>query len=63
MYKRQNQDNLPTAEIDDVIRRADRNQDQGQDSDLTPPMDVGQTGATTSRKKANSTLLDVIMQQ
>jgi penicillin-binding protein 1A len=53
------QNGLPTQEIGDVIRRADRNQDQG----LVPPMDVGQTGATQQRKKPNSTLLDVIMQQ
>ena len=50
-------DALPTAEIDDVIRGADK--DQG----LVPPMDVGQTSSTTQRKKANSTLLDVIMQE
>jgi penicillin-binding protein 1A len=50
---------LPTQEIDQVIRRADNNQD----SDLVPPMDVGQTGATEPKRKANSTLLDVIMQQ
>jgi penicillin-binding protein 1A len=53
------QDGLPTQEIGDVIRRADRNQDM----DLVPPMDVGQTGATQQRKKPNSTLLDVIMQE
>jgi penicillin-binding protein 1A len=53
------QDGLPTEEIGDVIRRADRNRDQ----DLVPPMDVGQTGATQQRKKPNSTLLDVIMQE
>jgi penicillin-binding protein 1A len=51
------QDGLPTQEIDQVIRNAD--QDQG----LVPPMDVGQTAATPARKKANSTLLDVIMQE
>jgi penicillin-binding protein 1A len=50
---------VPTQEIDDVIRKADQNQDQ----ELVPPMDVGQTGATQQRKKPNSTLLDVIMQE
>ncbi len=54
-----NRNGLPTEAIDDVIRRADTNRDQG----LVPPMDVGQTGATPHRKKANSTLLDVIMQE
>ena len=51
------EDGLPAAEIDDVIRKAD------QDPGLVPPMDVGQTGATPRHKKANSTLLDVIMQE
>jgi penicillin-binding protein 1A len=53
------QDGLPTQEIGEVIRRSDSNQNP----DLVPPVDVGQTGATTQRKKPNSTLLDVIMQQ
>jgi penicillin-binding protein 1A len=53
-----NRDGLPTQEIDDVIRKADQGQDQG----IVPPMDVGQTSGTPKRSKANSTLLDVIMQ-
>jgi penicillin-binding protein 1A len=50
---------LPAAEIEQVIRR------QGADADEepVPPMDVGTTGAVGDRGKANSTLLDVIMQQ
>jgi penicillin-binding protein 1A len=50
---------LPTAEIEDVLRKSQDDQDPA----LVPPMDVGQTGSTGQRKKANSTLLDVIMQQ
>ncbi|MBL0370524.1 penicillin-binding protein [Rhizobium sp. KVB221] len=50
---------LPAAEIDDVIRHSDRDQNNG----LVPPMDVGRTGANPQPKKANSTLLDVIMQE
>jgi len=49
---------LPTTEIEDVLRKS---QDV-QDPDFVPPADVGATGSTGERKKANSTLLDVILQ-
>jgi penicillin-binding protein 1A len=51
---------VPPSEVGDVIRR----QDQAQNDGLVPPADVGETtGATQNRKKANSTLLDVLMGQ
>lgn len=49
----------PVNEVEEVINNSNRNIDP----DLLPPMDVGQTGSTGKRKGANSTLLDVIMQQ
>jgi penicillin-binding protein 1A len=52
-------DALPTARIEDVLR----NNKDAQDNVPVPPMDVGATGSTGQRKKANSTLLDVIMQE
>jgi penicillin-binding protein 1A len=46
------------ADIGEVIRQ----QDQAGNNDLVPPADVGETtGATQNKRKANSTLLDVLM--
>ena len=48
----------PPADIGEVIRQ----QDQAGNNDLVPPADVGETtGATQNKRKANSTLLDVLM--
>lgn len=49
---------VPPLDVDDVIRRQDRAENDG----LVPPADIGETtGATQTRRKANSTLLDVLM--
>ena len=49
---------LPPADVDDVIRQ----EDQANNNGLVPPADVGETtGATDNKRKANSTLLDVLM--
>jgi penicillin-binding protein 1A len=48
----------PPADVGDVIRQQDRADNNG----LVPPADVGETtGATQNKRKANSTLLDVLM--
>jgi penicillin-binding protein 1A len=49
---------VPPSGVGDVTRK----QDEAANDGLLPPMDVGEkTGATQNRKKANSTLLDVLM--
>jgi penicillin-binding protein 1A len=49
---------LPPADVDDVIRQ----EEQANSDGLVPPADVGETtGATQNKRKANSTLLDVLM--
>jgi penicillin-binding protein 1A len=50
---------LPAQEIEQVIQR----DSQKQDAAPTPPVNVGENGAASRPRKANSTLLDVIMQQ
>jgi penicillin-binding protein 1A len=48
----------PPADVGDVIRQ----QEQADNNDLVPPADIGETtGATRNQRKANSTLLDVLM--
>ena len=49
---------VPPADVGDVIRQ----QEQADNNGLVPPADVGETtGATQNKRKANSTLLDVLM--
>jgi penicillin-binding protein 1A len=50
---------LPTQDIEQVIRQERNDTDPG----LTPPMDVGENSGGQPQRRANSTLLDVIMQQ
>ena len=49
---------VPPSDVGEVIRQ----QEQAEYNDLLPPADVGETtGATQNKRKANSTLLDVLM--
>jgi penicillin-binding protein 1A len=48
----------PPVDVGEAIRRAG----DGEDGAIVPPMDVGTTASTPPRKKANATLLDVLMQ-
>jgi penicillin-binding protein 1A len=50
---------LPPNDVGEAIQQDNTAEDQG----LVPPVDVGQTSATPPRHKANSTLLDVILQR